>query len=311
MLKRKILALLCVFTSSISAATPSSHVNELLSQIRPQLMWQQLSSLTAFPDRSAASKNGVKAAMWIRQRVNDMIKESKRSDTSLQLIQTRWIDHQGQVTHYPQPSILLKIGNSTLPGIVIGAHLDTTAGLHRPGADDNGSGAVTLLEMARVFLNSSTTFKKPIYIVWYGAEEGDLDGSKSVVNYFQQHHMPVAAVMQLDMTGYALNGDTTLWLSDTGHYRHVNKALTEFTYRVAKRYVRNNIAITHLDDESDHWSWQEAGYKTVFPMEGNCHGNRRCPYREHTAKDTMDTLSLSHMTDYLKLAIAFTAELAM
>jgi len=311
------LLLLC-FSNVIHAYTIqySNEVDRILGSIQPERMWHHLATLTDFPDRAATSEHGIEAANWIASQVGMTVSASGRNDINIRQIPTRWIDEQGKVTSYPQESIVLKIGNSNLPGIVIGAHLDTVGcgkkncaakkSLRRPGADDDGSGSVTLLEIARVLLDSHMAFKKPIYLAWYASEENDLDGSKAVITDFQKNNIAVDAVMQLDMTGYAHHNDLTLWLGN----RHVNKALTTFTYQLAKKYVRNNVGITHLDDESDHWSWQEAGYKTVFPMESNCHGRMKCPYREHTAQDTMDKLSLKHMTDYLKLALAFSVELA-
>ena len=116
--------------------------------------------------------------------------------------------------------------------------------------------------------------------------------------------------MQFDMTGYAKNNDPTVWISDNGTYQHTDKDLTAYALKLVAAYVKKPAKITTLSDESDHWSWAEAGYKTVFPMESDCHASSECPRREHTNKDTMDKLSLSHMTDYLKLAIAFAVELA-
>jgi leucyl aminopeptidase len=316
--------ILCIVTYTDTFATPLKNnklTQQLLSSAEPQNMWRNLTILSNFPDRSAKSLNGLKSSKWIKQQIQNMVTQSHRNDVTIYTIPTRWLDVAHNVTEYPQSSIMLKIGTRNLPGIVIGAHMDTVdcqapdcaqkATLQRPGADDDGSGTVTLLEIARVLLNNQTPLNKPVYLIWYAAEETDLDGSKSVVHYFKQSGIPVAAVMQLDMTGFALNNDMTVWLTDSGHYKHVDKKLTALTYQLAQKYLPHRVAMTHLDDESDHWSWHEAGYKTVFPMESHCHGNKKeCPYREHTLHDTMDKLSLKHMTDYLMLGLAFVGELA-
>lgn len=307
MINRLSIIILLLLTS-IAHANPQS----LFSQINPSSMWDNLAKLTVFPDRDANTANGLAATAWVKNKIEHLMRQSKRNDISLLTIDTY---------NFPQPSILLKIGSNNLPGVVTGTHYDTVdCNKHactgkgtdrRPGADDNGSGTVTLLEMARILLQSDIKFAHPIYLVWYGAEEYDLDGSKSVVHYFRSHKIPVQAVMQLDMTADAQHQDSTLWISDTGNYQHVNKHYTRLAYKLARAYVRSNVKMTHLDDESDHWSWHEAGYKTVYPAESNCHGDeKKCPYREHTSNDTLDKLSLSHMVDYLKLAIAFTTELA-
>ena len=52
------------------------------------------------------------------------------------------------------------------------------------------------MEVARTLLVSQMTFKKPIYIIWYSAEEEGMVGSKYVVQDFQNKGMAVDGVMQ-------------------------------------------------------------------------------------------------------------------
>ena len=57
--------------------------------------------------------------------------------------------------------------------ILLGAHLDSVQ--VGPGINDNGSGVVALLEMARSF--SKYTFKNKVRFAWWGAEESGMIGS--------------------------------------------------------------------------------------------------------------------------------------
>ena len=80
-------------------------------------------------------------------------------------------------------------GNSDEPGVVVGAHMDTlsSAVSIKPGADDDGSGSVTVLETARSLLSSGMHFKKPLYLIWYSAEELGLIGSQFAASISWPH----------------------------------------------------------------------------------------------------------------------------
>lgn len=328
-MNKAIISLLCalVLSNSLQAQestnkTPTqysihygSQVNQLLTRVNPLEMWKNLTVLTAYPDRSAFHDSGIQAAGWLKDQIELMVKASGRNDVSVFQVTTRGMQY-GEVVEYKQPSLVLKIGTSTEPGIVIGAHMDTVACMDEGciqdpegfvyGADDDGSGTVAVMEAARTLLSSGMQFKKPVYFIWYAAEEMDRFGSMAVVEYFKQKNIPVEAVMQFDMIGVQQNNDPTLWMGNS----HTDQGLTAFSMSLAETYLKVPARITNLSDESDHWSWQEAGFKTVFPRESNCHVGPECPRIEHTSRDTVDKLSLSHMTNFVKLAIAFAVELA-
>ena len=82
--------------------------------------------------------------------------------------------------------------------------MDTLDG-RMPGAGDDGSGSSSVMEMARILLSSKINFKRPIYIIWYAAEERGLVGSQYVVEHFIDNSIPVKAAIQFDMTGYRVN----------------------------------------------------------------------------------------------------------
>ena len=172
-----------------------------------------------------------------------------------------------------------------------------------PGADDDGSGSVTVLETARAVLSSGMKFNKPIYFVWYSAEEMGLVGSSYVVKDFQQKKIPVDAVLQIDMTGYEHQNDPTMWLITD----HVNTGLTNFIDTLIKTYVGQTVKRSSCGYAcSDHASWDDAGFKAAFPFEARMNDDDP---DAHTAQDTMDKLSLNHMKDYLKLAASFAVEM--
>lgn len=278
-------------------------VNELLKQLNPQAIWTDLAAFSntskdQFPDRYANSNNGVKAATWLQNKIEVMAKENNRNDISIFTVATG--------TSYKQPSVVVKIGESNEPGIVIGGHMDTLDSRWevKPGADDDGSGSMTTMGVARTILSSDMRFKKPIYIIWYSAEEEGCVGSGYVVKEFKKRNIAVDAVLHFDMTGYAYKNDPTMWLITD----NVNMELTNYLETLINTYVKQPVGRSRCGYAcSDHASWNKAGIPASFPFEASF--NNDDPYI-HTAQDKMDVLSLSHITDYAKLGIAFAVELA-
>jgi leucyl aminopeptidase len=274
--------------------------NALLKTIQPQTLWDNLTTLTSFENRYANSDKGVQAAKWIKDKVEAMAKETGHSDVTVYYVETGG---------YKQPSVVAKFGNSDEAGIVLGGHMDTLDsspwGGNKPGADDDGSGSMTLMETARTLLASGMQFKKPIYFIWYSAEELGLVGSNYVVADFKKKKIPVDAALQLDMTGYAYKNETTMWLMTD----FVSKDLTTFLEKLITTYVKQPINHSKCGYAcSDHASWNKAGFAAAFPFEASM-GNDD-PYI-HTSNDKMDALSLDHMTDFVKLATSYAVELAV
>src|SRR5436190_12575608 len=137
----------------------STQVNQLLNQINPQNMWDNLGKLTLIPDRSAQHRTGVDVQRTIVSQLNNLIQNSGRHDAMLYTVPTKGNDAwSGTAFNLPQSSIVLEIGSQPGDATVIGAHFDTITCLDEgcntdpygplPGADDDGTGAVTLLETA-------------------------------------------------------------------------------------------------------------------------------------------------------------------
>ena len=270
----------------------------LLKTITPQNMWDNLTTLTSFKDRYAGSSNGVKAANWIKTKIETIAKETGHNDVKVYFVNTGG---------YQQPSVVAKLGNSNEPGIVIGGHMDTLSSTFskKPGADDDGSGTVTVMETARTILASGMKFQKPIYFIWYSAEEMGLVGSDYVVADFQKKNIPVAAALQMDMTGYAYKNEPTIWLMKD----FVSADLTAFLEKLITTYVKQPYQFSRCGYAcSDHATWNRAGVPAAFPFEAAM--GKDDPYI-HTSNDTMDVLSLDHMTDFAKLATSYAVELAV
>lgn len=275
--------------------THTKEVSDLVKQVESNNIWDTLTSLTHFSDRAASSDNGVKAAHWIKDKFDAMAKEAGRSDVKSYFVDTGW---------YEQPSVVTVIG-ADIKGdaVVVGGHMDTL-NYHKPGADDDGSGSSSIMEAARVILNSKEKLTHPVYFIWYAAEEAGLVGSGYVVEDFLEKRIPVKAVIQFDMTGYRYHGSDKMWLLSD----NVDKDLSEYVAKLIETYVGAPIGWTACGYGcSDHASWHYEGFRAAAPFEAKF--GEEDPYI-HTGNDTMEYVSLEHMTNFSKLAVAFVGELA-
>jgi Peptidase family M28 len=100
--------------------------------------------------------------------------------------------------------------------VVVGAHLDSTAGFdagYSPatdpaaGRDDNGSGLAAVLTLAQHFRSLAGRLTHTVRFCFFNAEEAGLVGSKAYAAALKAQRAPVRAVYCLDMIGY--NSDTT------------------------------------------------------------------------------------------------------
>lgn len=70
-----------------------------------------------------------------------------------------------------------------------------------PGADDDGTGAVNLLEAYRALLQAGFKPTNPVEFHWYAGEEAGLLGSQAIATSYKNSGVQVKAHLNLDMTG--------------------------------------------------------------------------------------------------------------
>jgi leucyl aminopeptidase len=148
------------------------------------------------------SDYGRQSSEWLLGQVRDTIKSA---DAEKHV-------HAEHFKHpWGQNSIIATIPGKTNSTIVIGAHQDSInlwlpSVLAAPGADDDGSGTVTILEAFRVILQSEDIVKgkheNTLEFHWYSAEEGGLLGSQAIFSTYEKQGRDVKAMLQQDMTGF-------------------------------------------------------------------------------------------------------------
>lgn len=271
------------------------NVTTALKEVVADNIWHTLNHLTSYPNRSATKDTGVEAANWLKTSFEAIAIEYRRTDTKTFFVKTGW---------YKQPSLVTVIGKDIkAPAIVLGAHMDTLDG-SMPGADE-GSGAATLLETARVLLASKMEFKRPVYIIWYAAGNRDFAGARYVIQHFEENSIQVKAAVQFDKTGYRFNAaDPTMWIFTD----YTDQGLSHYIEQLITTYVHVPVDYSLCGFEcSDHITWSEERIPAAFTSESQLRNFN--PYIG-TASDTMDFLNVEHMANFSKLALALAIELA-
>jgi bacterial leucyl aminopeptidase len=186
-----------------SKAAYNSTVKPLAESLSKTNMRKHLETFTAFHTRYYKSSTGVASAKWLFGQVKSTITSSGADKFGATV---RMFDHE-----WGQPSIIATIPGQSNRTIVIGAHQDSInlffpARFAAPGADDDGSGTVTILEAMRVLLTSPDIVHgkaaNTIEFHWYSAEEGGLLGSQAVFAEYSRQGRDIKAMFQQDMTGY-------------------------------------------------------------------------------------------------------------
>ncbi|KAH9909943.1 leucyl aminopeptidase [Xylariomycetidae sp. FL2044] len=282
----------------------SDTVNGLISSLDKANLESKLQTYSDFETRYYQSTTGVEAAEWLLSEVQSLVSDSGIVNATVE-----------PFTHanFEQISIIAKIPGLSETTVIAGAHLDSVNGNEvqgrSPGADDNGSGTVTLLESLRVLLTDPAITAgeavNSIEFHWYAGEEGGLLGSADVFDQYASDGKDVAAYLNQDMTGWAPEGEVGEFGIITDY---VDTALTDFTRLVIDAYT----TIPALDGTcgyacSDHASATAAGYPSTFIFEA--HPDNTSPYI-HTADDAYDTVSFDHILEHAKLVTGFVYELS-
>lgn len=197
-------------------------------------MKHNLEHFTSFHTRYYKSETGIESAQWLYDQVTAVVHESGASD------------HGATVEKFDHPwgqfSIITRIPGQSNNTVVLGAHQDSInlflpSILAAPGADDDGSGTVTILETLRALLRSEAIAQgkaeNTVEFHWYSAEEGGLLGSQAVYSKYKKDRREVKAMLQQDMTGFVQGTlDAGLQESVGVIVDYVDQGLTNFIKEV-------------------------------------------------------------------------------
>jgi leucyl aminopeptidase len=273
-------------------------------------MRKNLEKFTSFHTRYYKSKTGIESANWLYGQVDAIVKKSGAAEYGATV---------EQFAHpWGQFSIITRIPGKSNKTVVLSAHQDSInlflpSIFAAPGADDDGSGTVTILEVLRTLLLSedvvSGNASNTLEFHWYSAEEGGLLGSQAVYQDYRANDRDIKAMLQQDMTGYSQG---TL---DAGREEsvgvivdYVDKPLTDFIKRIITEYCDIPYVETKCGYAcSDHASASRYGYPSAFVIESEFQDSDK---KIHTTEDVIEHLSFDHMIQHAKMSLAFAYELA-
>ncbi|WP_196892868.1 M28 family peptidase [Aureivirga marina] len=209
-------------------------------------------------------------------------------------------------------NVICVFGEENKETIVIGAHYDVCG--NQDGADDNASGIVGLLELARLLKGEKLNYR--IELVAYSLEEPPFFRTKNMGSYIhakslEENNTNVYGMISLEMIGY-FNEEANsqnypipemkqLYGTKADFITIVSKQdNSEFTKEISQKFIKQNkiksfpiLAPTSLEgiDFSDHLNYWKFGFDAVMITDTAFFRN----HNYHQKSDTIDTLNLEKM----------------
>jgi hypothetical protein len=193
--------------------------------------------------------------------------------------------------------------------IVVGGHYDHLGkwdGFIWNGADDNASGTVGVMTIAKAFM---ATGKKPeksiIFAAWTGEEKG-LFGSKFFVQEAQKKKMNIALNLNYDMIARDVEKDSLKNMADMS-YTKAFAGIEELTKKNIEEY-HINLDMTYSASEkpsggSDHAPFAEVGI-LIFYFMAAMHPDY------HQPSDELSKINWDKMTNIIRIGFLNTWEFA-
>lgn len=199
------------------------------------------------------------------------------------------------------------------PIVVVGAHYDVCG--NQEGADDNASGVVGILELARLLHQKELS--RPIELVAYTLEEPPYFrtpymGSNIHAQSLKKNNIPVYGMVAVEMIGYfddqkgsqdypvkvmkvayGTKGNFILLVKKSGYGDFVKNFSKQFneTDEVVSRNIKAPAKIQGIDF-SDHLNYWNAGYDAMMVTNTAFYRNKNY----HQTTDKMESLNIDKMS---------------
>lgn len=283
-------------------------VDALLPKLDKALMRSNLQTFSNFHNRYYRADYGRQSSEWLLAQVKAVISASGA---------TANVTASAYRHSFVQSSVVATIPGKGPKLVVVGAHQDSVNGRspttgRAPGADDNGSGSVGILDAFRVLLSdpkvAAGQAANTIEFHWYAGEEGGLLGSQDIFTAYSRQKREVVGMMNQDLTGY------TQGTVNAGK-KPVVGIMTDYTDAPLNAFVKLVVteycAISYVETKcgyacSDHASAGRAGYPATLATES---AFEHVSKLIHTADDTMATVDFDQVLEFAKLATGFAYEL--
>ncbi|MFA6484503.1 MAG: M28 family peptidase, partial [Bacteroidales bacterium] len=315
------------FRPSVVINDPDSVRMGIIRNVSPDELIGLLVKLETFYNRNSGSDTlsgttGIGACRtWILSHFDQASKDNQNR------LVTGYLEFDAEICtkgHHKNPFALLPGSDTSNHEILlIEGHFDTRneGGCdiqgYTPGIDDNGSGTVLVMELARVM--SKYSFRQSILFTTPTGEDEGLWGAKAWANYLSGQGVKIRAVLNNDIVGGIYCGKTSsppscpyLGHVDSTHvrifsYSSANSMFANSSHKQLARYMKyiqdeliNPYLSTPLiinimlgEDRGgrggDHTPFRQKGYAAVRIISANEHGNGTgtAPDRNHTTRDIL------------------------
>ena len=321
-------------------------IEKIVAAVSEERLKALLEKLVSFGTRNTMSDQ-TSTTRGIGAARNWILEEMRRSSEKLRVnFDTHMIAPQGRITrltdlrnvmavlpgksprriyvsgHYDSLNIGgQNVSNSAAPG---GAPGGNTAGGDRRadvdveanGANDDGSGTVLTMELARVFAESGIQFDATlVFITWAGEEQG-LVGSNVHAEDLKKNNVTVDALFNNDIVGNSLGGNgirdaESVKVYAVGPEDSAARSLARYIKKTAAVYVPSHrVRLMAREDRfgrgSDQSSFSQNGFPAIVFREANENFER-----QHGANDRIDGVDFGYLAQNARVNAAGVASLAL
>jgi Zn-dependent M28 family amino/carboxypeptidase len=337
-----------VYQASTVINNPAAISQGINTDVSPDSLHAYLAVLRTFKNRNTCSDtvSATKGIGASRRWIHSKFQQFSAQNQNRLLVSYLEFDVDNSVCQITKHKNVLAV----LPGmdtsdksiVIIEGHMDSrcadnfdTACLAE-GMEDNGSGTALVMELARVM--SKYSFNHTIVFTTVTGEEQGLIGADSFASYVKQKAIKVKAVLNNDVIGGVICGQTSSPPScpghnniDSTHVRLFSQGSFNSPHKQLARYVKleynemlqssvsvpMGIHIMTPEDRTgrggDHIPFRQKGYTAIRFTSANEHGNADASNpnyidRQHTSTDILgvdtngDTIIDSFFVDFNYLA---------
>ncbi|MFH1160939.1 MAG: M28 family peptidase [bacterium] len=315
------------YTPSVLINHPDSILHGVVNRVSRDTMIAWLQHIDGYFNRNTGSdtvseSHGIGAVRrWIYQKFNTF-----RALSGNRMVITYNNFQQnicGQSHHRNVLAVLPGLDTTNKEIMLIEGHFDTRCqnncdtACYTPGMEDNGSGAVLVMELARIM--SRYAYNHTIVFACVTGEDQGLYGAKALSTWMKNNTVPIRAVFNNDVIGGIICGMTSSPPScpyfnhiDSTHVRIFSYSQSNDSARVSPhkqlaRYIRMHqeeqinplietpmtiniiIAEDRTGRSGDHIPFRQKGYTAIRFCAQNEHGNGVGipPDRQHTSDDIL------------------------
>ncbi len=280
-----------------AAARVDERIKRIVDAISRDSFAATLAKLASHPTRHSLTSHFQDAAREMRDRLQSMGYQVSFQDVRMAGGNTSNIiaDKRG-------------LAGGTRSVTLVTAHLDSVnhpahgpddPAAPAPGADDNGSGSVGVVEIARVLKDLSST--QDLRLILFGGEEQGLFGSKHYVRQLPAAERAlIKSVVNMDMIA-VLNTNSPTVLLEGGD--PVSKNVIAGLSSVAHTYTKLTVNTSLEPHDSDHVPFIGAAVPAVLTIEGNDDANHNI----HSANDTLNHINHDLALEILRMNTAYVA----